>query len=116
MAWTAWLTKDKDPLDVVEAAFRKRSLKYQRLDDDTVLAAFGMGGGSCMVRISHDRRTRTAMFLFSALARDTGPSFPSGLLCVHPRAGHTPAQVASVCQFLLKKNYDLVLGAFERND
>lgn len=110
----------KDPLSVAEEALKKRGLKYLRANPTTILTGFGMPDGQVMITLRHDVDKKTLLFLFNPIkdrmqAMESLMSGRPPFLCVHASAGHSPEQIARVCEHLLNANYSMVLGSLERD-
>ncbi len=106
-------------MDTVEKAMKQQGWKYLRADERTVVSGFATPR-HYMAVVRHDTGRQTLLFLFVPLqVGDLGlAQLVAGappLFRVHTTAGHTSDQVARVCEILLRENYRMLLGNFERD-
>ena len=118
-----WLFGKHDPMNVVEDALKGRDWKYARVDANTILTGVQTASGRVyFIIIRHEDGKRTVLFLFNPLIRGAADALQAlaggrpPFLRVHTNEGHSSQQVAEVCQSLMHKNYQIVLGCFERDE
>jgi len=110
-----------DPLDAIEGVLKKRKWKYLRVDGETIMTGVAIPPARlCTLTIRHELDRKTVIFLcnvmrspMDALRAIAGGKPP--VMRVHTDAGHSPAQVGSVCDCLLHLNYGMLLGSFDRD-
>jgi hypothetical protein len=108
-----------DVMSVVESALKKRSWKYARTGEDSLLTGVGSPAGSVLMSIHNEEARKTLLFLMNPTTGE--PSMHAVMagvppyLRIHAKAGHSGAQVAQVCELIADFNYDLLLGSVERD-
>jgi hypothetical protein len=110
-----------DPMSVVEGALKERNWRYMRSSAGGILTGVGEDGRSVTIAIMNDEERKTLLFqMHPTVGREA--SLLSGIMSgrppfmrVHVTAGITAAQVAHVCEMLLDRNSQMLLGSFDRN-
>lgn len=110
----------KDVLAVVEAALTARDWKYQKADDQTILTGFRAGSTTAVILFRNELGKKALLVMAHLLTGGDNPlaAMASGRLPfmrVHTNSGYSEQQVAKVCEYLLRKNYEFAIGAFERD-
>lgn len=111
---------NKDPLNVVEDALKRRGIRYVRVSRDTILIGFGSQDANFLILVTHEDTRKTLVFMLSPLREPIGAlqAIAAGgmpVMRVHASAGHSASQVAKVCEYLLDTNYRMLLGSLERD-
>jgi hypothetical protein len=110
----------KDALEATELALKSIDWKYSRRDDRTIITGFKSGSIAVVIAIRNETDKRALLVMGNALMGVANPMTMLGsgelkLLRVHTAAGHSAQQVSKVCEYLLSRNYELAVGAFERD-
>jgi hypothetical protein len=109
-----------DPLGGAEAALSERGWKFSRLDADFIVTGFAISGAKVLIQIRNEPRKRALLILANPLVGNLDPiaALQAGtlpFLRIHAAAGHSSEQVARACEHLLRRNYEISIGAFERD-
>ncbi len=107
----------KNVMDVVQAALEARAWKFHRANEDMLLTGVDLGAVKALIRCQHEQSKRALLILVNPVAGDGGlsSSGPPPFMHIHTRAGQSATQVAQVCELLLRKNYEISVGAWERD-
>ncbi len=109
------------PIQVVERALQTRRWKFHRLNDHMVLTGVRTSQGLYLISFLHHEDKRTLSVLMSVLLSNLEEALDHlhrgklPVFCIHRDAGHSSDQVAVACERLMAKNYEVVLGRFERD-
>lgn len=109
----------KEPIAAVAEALTKRGFKFHQPDSKTIICSFG-GAESILMIVKDEEEKKSLLFLFIPMKGSLHPlaeivSGRMSLFRIHTNAGYTSDQVAKTCEFLMQQNYEMFLGAFERD-
>lgn len=93
---------------------------YGLVTDSLILTGQEAEGRRLLISIRHDADRRTVLLNFTVLVADIDIGrFLSGQgshgFCVHLSQGWSADQVARVCEALADRNYQIILGRWERD-